>query len=38
MTLILVEVSANAADSRAGPYPNTSLDAALTPTDTAVLP
>jgi hypothetical protein len=38
MTLIFVEMSANAADIRAGLYPTTSLDTALTPAGTGVLP
>jgi hypothetical protein len=34
MTLIYVEMSANAARSRVGRFPNPNLDAALTPTGT----
>jgi len=37
MTLIFVEMSANAADSGAGRFPNTSLDTVLTPAGTGVL-
>jgi hypothetical protein len=36
--LNFVEMCANDTDSRAGLYPTTSLDAALTPTGTEMLP